>query len=211
VEKKLDVVEQEHLKFGDVIQYDFEESYANLSLKILHGFKWISEFCRSSIYVIKVDEDTFLNVAMLLFSLEKYSNTSEDAVYGSLYRHRRVLRSRKWFVSEKSFPRSFYPDYLSGTAYTLTSKLLPRIVEMARHYRFPLVQVEDAFITGILATETIGAKLVRLPGCSTWGEPYVTPCGFVRSKRISHSISLSTRSVSYKYDLWNALNSFKCK
>ena len=204
----LDFVKNEHWKYDDIVQYDFEDSYYNLSMKILHGFKWISEHCNNSTYVLKIDEDTFVNTALLLQYLDKSSSTPDGAVYGCIYRHRRVLRYGKWKVPTSSFPRSIYPDYVSGTAYILTSELIPRIVELARHYRSPLVTVEDAFITGILATETLGAKLVALPGCSSWGEVHLKACDFVKARRIAQSVMLTTGSVKYKYEVWRALSAF---
>jgi hypothetical protein len=33
-------VKQEHVNFGDIIQFSFYESYRNLTLKTLMGFKW---------------------------------------------------------------------------------------------------------------------------------------------------------------------------
>ena len=43
-------VKQEHVDFDDIIQFSFCESYRNLTLTTLMGFKWATEFCSSTFY-----------------------------------------------------------------------------------------------------------------------------------------------------------------
>jgi beta-1,3-galactosyltransferase 1 len=45
-------VKQEHVNFGDIIQFSFYESYRNLTLKTLMGFKWATEFCSSAHFIM---------------------------------------------------------------------------------------------------------------------------------------------------------------
>ena len=46
-------VKQEHVNFGDIIQLCFYETYLNLTLKTLLGFKWATELCTNAHFIIK--------------------------------------------------------------------------------------------------------------------------------------------------------------
>jgi hypothetical protein len=55
-------VKQEDADFGDIIQFNFCESYRNLTLKTLMGFKWATEFCSNAHFIMKTDDDVYVNI-----------------------------------------------------------------------------------------------------------------------------------------------------
>ena len=52
--------QEEHVNFSDVLQFSFQESYRNLTLKTLMGFKWVTECCSNANCIIKTDDDLML-------------------------------------------------------------------------------------------------------------------------------------------------------
>jgi hypothetical protein len=62
-------VKQEDVDFGDIIQFSFNESYRNLTLKRLMGFMLATEFCSNAHFIITTDDDVYVNIHGLLRTL----------------------------------------------------------------------------------------------------------------------------------------------
>lgn len=75
-------VESEH--FGDIIQEHFIDSYNNLTLKSIQMLKITSCYCSNSTkYLLKIDDDMFVNVPRLVNWLVK-TNISSGLLTGKL-------------------------------------------------------------------------------------------------------------------------------
>ncbi|XP_045206214.2 beta-1,3-galactosyltransferase 1-like [Mercenaria mercenaria] len=198
---EIDVINEQE-RYKDIVQVDFVDSYYNLTLKILYGFKWVSTFCKGVKYVLKSDEDVFVNVKLLLAELKTYRVSPRGSVFGFIHSTSfglRVLKTGKWGVSEAEYPLRRYPPYAQGTSYTLTGDLIPKIVETAQH--LPYLHIEDAFITGIIAGKILGANLERMSGNSYWSDTIPDPCEFVKTERVSQTNMVP----SLMYKTWKAL------
>ena len=55
-------IEDENQKFGDIIQGDFVDTYHNLSYKAIMGNLWAAEFCEQAEFVVKADDDMFIDL-----------------------------------------------------------------------------------------------------------------------------------------------------
>ncbi|PIK56175.1 hypothetical protein BSL78_06913 [Apostichopus japonicus] len=55
-----ELVAKEAQKYGDIVQGNFQESFKNLTLKVVLGLKWTTEFCSDAAYLYKGDEDMFV-------------------------------------------------------------------------------------------------------------------------------------------------------
>lgn len=54
---------------GDILQAAFQDSYRNLTLKTLSGLNWASKHCPMARYILKTDDDVFVNVPELVSEL----------------------------------------------------------------------------------------------------------------------------------------------
>lgn len=63
-------LEMESNRYGDIVQQDFVDSYRNLTYKAAMGLKWASVFCPHAKYVLKSDDDIFVNVYNLIGHLK---------------------------------------------------------------------------------------------------------------------------------------------
>lgn len=54
---------------GDILQAAFRDSYRNLTLKTLSGLSWADRHCPMARYVLKTDDDVFVNVPELVSEL----------------------------------------------------------------------------------------------------------------------------------------------
>ena len=64
----LQIVE-EYRTHGDIIQEDFVDSYMNLTLKTIMGIKWAQNYCSKASFILKTDDDIFVNIPLLMENL----------------------------------------------------------------------------------------------------------------------------------------------
>ncbi|BFZ02780.1 hypothetical protein BsWGS_05819 [Bradybaena similaris] len=150
---------------GDIVMADFEDTYRNLTRKVLSGLSWVRQYCPQAQFVLKADQDTFINVPLMLEVIHKAATYLKNASFVMGLQHNvqqpLVIRSGRWAVSEEEYPLSFYPRYLYGHTYVLSRTAVIDITDTAPYV--PLISPEDAFITGIL---TKVAGVLRLTAWS---------------------------------------------
>ena len=76
-------VEEESQRYGDIIVEDFMDTYNNLRLKTIFILKWVHLNCPKLKFIMKVDDDVFVNVPNLQNTLV-HSRYSTNLIMGSL-------------------------------------------------------------------------------------------------------------------------------
>ncbi|KAG9488465.1 beta-1,3-galactosyltransferase 2-like [Eleutherodactylus coqui] len=141
------MLKEESMVFGDIIQQDFMDTYYNLTLKTLMGIEWVTKFCPSTSYVMKIDNDMFLNVDYLVHQLlyPEYP-IRENFFTGALVTNTGPIRSRayKWYVPEEVYPNNTYPPYCAGPGYVFSVDMAKKIYDVAQEIR--VIPMEDAFM-----------------------------------------------------------------
>ncbi|XP_005111014.1 uncharacterized protein LOC101858977 [Aplysia californica] len=142
---------RESQDFKDIILADFQDSYRNLSLKVLGGLSWTLKNCRQAQFVVKVDLDTALNVPQLIAVINNVTESlkTENFVLGRIHRASVVDRYGKWKVEKESYPLWGYPTYMYGHSYVVGRAATSRLVATAE--RLTVLAPEDAFLTGVVA------------------------------------------------------------
>ncbi|RXG55645.1 Acetylgalactosaminyl-O-glycosyl-glycoprotein beta-1,3-N-acetylglucosaminyltransferase, partial [Armadillidium vulgare] len=138
-------IENEAKTFRDILQINYMDTYRNLTYKIMAGLSWISENCRITPWILKIDHDVMLNPFNLRKFLEKelQSNPSQNVIIGSCYENgTKPLRF-------EGISRDFYPAYTSGRAYIISRNSVDKLLIASNET--PFFSLEDIFITGILA------------------------------------------------------------
>ncbi|ELU15030.1 hypothetical protein CAPTEDRAFT_93685, partial [Capitella teleta] len=125
-------VSAESDRYNDIILADFIDSYRNLTLKSLMTLKWMNEHCKLAHFMVKVDEDIFVNIPRMWSLLER--NSMPGSMIGRAM-DAKVLRARtsKFSVPVAQYPFSQYPQYLSGPIYAISAPLIPRLMEVAEY------------------------------------------------------------------------------
>lgn len=103
----------ENEKYGDIIQENFIDSYYNLSIKILMAMKWANHYCPGVNYILKADEDTFVNIPMLVEILRQ-PETPQHSIMGRIMPESKVYRFGRWKVDKKIYDKKVYPPYAAG-------------------------------------------------------------------------------------------------
>lgn len=82
-----DMLDIESNMYNDIIRGRFMDSYNNLTLKSIKMLEWMDTYCSHAKYVLKTDDDMFINIPRLLsFIDEHHSEKQEKVIYGRLAR-----------------------------------------------------------------------------------------------------------------------------
>jgi Galactosyltransferase len=124
----------------------------NLTLKAVAASRWIAVYCKRANYIMKADDDVFVNV----FTLMRYiyhlfaSGSRSRLIHGYVWKHSYVERVGKWAVPFTDRSATFYPDYCAGLAYITTGDVARALYRMSLRIRF--FWIEDVYMTGDLVT-----------------------------------------------------------
>ncbi|XP_048246136.1 beta-1,3-galactosyltransferase 5-like [Haliotis rufescens] len=140
--------------YGDIVHVSVQESYFNLTYKVLMGIRWVYQFCREVEFVAKVDEDTFPDVPVFLDILT--SGNMTNTIMGPFFTFSKVQRTGKYAVSEASYPAPQFPPHCKGNFYLMPADLAFRILKTAQH--LPYDNMEDAHLTGVVAYSIGGVR-----------------------------------------------------
>lgn len=144
-------LEAESHKYHDIIQLNFTDSYLNLTLKTLAILHWTQTFCQGAKWILKSDEDVFVNPFALTNFLQDHQNVNFVC---RMNKNLKVCRTgqrcpQKWAVSHEEYAEDYYPPYCDGPAYVVSTRMARRIYAAAN--KTHPHQMEDAYFTGVVA------------------------------------------------------------
>ncbi|XP_055614743.1 N-acetyllactosaminide beta-1,3-N-acetylglucosaminyltransferase 4-like [Uranotaenia lowii] len=140
----------ENLQYGDLVRGNFIDSYWNLTLKTITMLDWTSSNCPEVKFILKTDDDMFINVPRLLAFVESHAS-SKRTIFGRLvvkWKPARNKGSKHYITLEQYFPPIF-PPFTTGPAYLMTSDVVADLYKTALAQTYN--QLEDVFITGVVA------------------------------------------------------------
>jgi hypothetical protein len=197
-------LEREQDMYGDIIRGRFIDSYTNLTLKTISTLEWVDSYCSEVKFVLKTDDDMFINVPRLASFINKHRH-DKNVVFGKLAKKWKPVRSKssKYFVSIAQYKKPFYPDFCTGPAYLMSSDVVHNLYEGALNETF--LKLEDVFVTGIVANK-LGIKRIHANEFLNRKIPH-SPCN------VQRGISIHMVKYSEQFDLWKKLldGKTKCK
>ena len=105
----------------DILQLKLLDSYFRITKKLMIGFKWVHTYCSNSKYVLRINEDVFVNTFALIRLFTNDIVYKRRQIYGWLNRNFTTYVDRreneKFFVSRKDYACDQYPDYPSGKSF----------------------------------------------------------------------------------------------
>ncbi|KAH8377847.1 hypothetical protein KR093_007474 [Drosophila rubida] len=151
----------ENYLYGDLIRGNYIDTYYNLTLKTMSILEWANQHCYRAKYLLKTDDDVFINVPKLFhFVEEQLQGNVKRTIFGRLAKRWPPVRNKKskYFVSYKQY-RGVYPTFVTGPAYLMTIDIVHALYVRALTTIY--LNLEDVFITGIVA-ESLGIKRVQI-------------------------------------------------
>ncbi|XP_025105384.1 beta-1,3-galactosyltransferase 5-like isoform X2 [Pomacea canaliculata] len=190
--------------YGDIVMGDFVESYRNLTIKMGFVLHWSVTFCANTQHVLKIDEDTFVNMPLLFDLLATISNQRKVYILGHRHTHSKpaVVRYGRWEVDRAAYPLPYFPRYLYGHSYVISHDALSSLL-LAFHH-MPTVLSEDSHLTGILA------KTMNIPRIHC---PYFAVISNTNKCRLLEDVvSLTSfRGAKDLLKMWDSIVTGKCE
>ncbi len=178
-----DAIQLESETYNDIVQETFIDSYRNLTYKAIEGLKWISHNCNHAKFILKSDDDIFVNIFNLVAHLESIYDFRGRNIKGFLlclvWYRMKVIRDpkSKWYIPKSEFSEDFFPTYCSGSAYVMSSDVVTGMYNASMDT--PFFWVDDFYITGLLASKVkvVHEKFnsVYTLGPSTFLEKFTEP------------------------------------
>lgn len=139
------LVEYEDYIYGDILQWDFLDSFFNLTLKETHFLKWFHIYCPSVRYVFKGDDDVFVNVKNIFEFLESSSEKKNLFVGDVIFNARPIRRKdNKYYIPEALYNKNVYPPYAGGGGFLMDGSLARRLHWVAD--TLELYPIDDVFL-----------------------------------------------------------------
>ncbi|KAJ8884535.1 hypothetical protein PR048_016392 [Dryococelus australis] len=148
--------------FGDIVVSRTFDTYNNLTLKTISMCEWIDRFCPRAKFVLKADDDIFLNVPLLLdFIRQPEVKSAKRSVFGKLNHGTGPVRypDHKFYISPEEYPGDVFLDYMQGASYLFTGDIAGSLFRTALQMNF--FRMEDIFLTGFVS-ERIQARKVHV-------------------------------------------------
>ncbi|XP_019725353.1 N-acetyllactosaminide beta-1,3-N-acetylglucosaminyltransferase 2-like [Hippocampus comes] len=201
-----ELLQMEDQLYGDILQWDFDDTFFNLTLKDVLFWKWFTHQCGQTRFVFKGDDDVFVNTPNLINylhdQLEKphADRTMNEFMVGDVIAAafpNRVHQS-KYFVPD-SFYEGLYPTYAGGGGVVYSGQLAKRLHKISgRVHLFP---IDDVFV-GMCMTR-LNAHPTHHPGFLTFdfrGDEEKELCAY-------HTILLvHKRNPTQLIELWDELS-----
>lgn len=153
-------LDEEYNRYGDLLLFDFIDSYQNLTVKSVSMLRWFLTTPHTAKYLIKCDSDVLLNIDNMIPLILKTNKISPNFVLGHNMNVTAPAHqiSSKWFVPLALYSKLYYPEFVSGTSYAMSktaAALISRNIASI-HYLY----LEDVFLTGLCRYGT-GISLVH--------------------------------------------------
>lgn len=131
--------------FGDLLQWDFHESFLNLTLKMNAFLQWTLTNCPHVSFIFSGDDDVFVNTPGLLSYLQSLEPSKSSQLYvGHVIGTASPLRDPK---SKYYIPLSFYdgpyPAYTGGGGFLFSGALLQPLYSVS--HVIPFFPIDDVY------------------------------------------------------------------
>ncbi|KAK3587722.1 hypothetical protein CHS0354_042514 [Potamilus streckersoni] len=181
------LVEEENKIHNDIIKEDFVDTYQNLTYKTMMAFKYAVTKCSYAKFVMKTDDDMWINIPGLLKVIKRENKTLQSAVSGACHHVAGPIRdpSSKWYASFRSYPHDSYPGFCSGTGYVTSMNVARKVFEISKNV--PFFHLEDVYVA--ICIRKLRYRLHPIAGFNI-GRPHFDPCLYKGDNLVtSHEVS----------------------
>lgn len=162
------LIEYEDQIYGDILQWDFMDTFFNLTLKEVNFLKWFNIYCRSVQFIFKGDDDVFVNTNNLLelISFKVEDHKDENLFVGDTISKAIPIRNRqsKYYIPKELYDKP-YPPYVGGGGFLMSSQLARRLFVVSEDLE--LYPIDDVFLGMCLQKLHLAPELH--PGFRTFG------------------------------------------
>ncbi|XP_063065689.1 UDP-GlcNAc:betaGal beta-1,3-N-acetylglucosaminyltransferase 7, like [Engraulis encrasicolus] len=162
------LVEFEDKIYGDILQWDFMDTFFNLTLKEVNFLKWFHIHCSQVQFIFKGDDDVFLNPDNLveLIGFRADEGKVENLFVGDTIAKAIPIRNRqsKYYIPKELFDKP-YPPYVGGGGFLMSAALARRLFVVSEGLE--LYPIDDVFLGMCLQRLHLAPEMH--PGFKTFG------------------------------------------
>lgn len=199
------LVEYEDRIYGDILQWDFLDSFFNLTLKETHFLKWFDTYCHNVRYIFKGDDDVFVSVQNIFEYLESTKNAKDLFVGDVIFKAKPIRKKEnKYYIPHALYNKTLYPPYAGGGGFLMDGNLAKKLYTASD--MLELYPIDDVFLG--MCLEVLQVVPVKHNAFKTFGlvknknsKMNKEPC-FFRSMIVVHKL-LPTDLMR----MWDLVNS----
>ncbi|CAI4225433.1 unnamed protein product [Auanema sp. JU1783] len=138
-------VEIEAKKYNDILQFEFADSYHNLSWKMMAIYGFVLRELPTVQEIIVINDDTIVN-ATSLRTLSRPMPSSKAWIIGKISRgYPRLFMSwLPWHVPGEMYPHLCYPRFTQGSSFILSREGARLLLDTV--CKVPFVHLDDIFV-----------------------------------------------------------------
>uniref|UniRef100_A0A0B7A977 Hexosyltransferase n=1 Tax=Arion vulgaris TaxID=1028688 RepID=A0A0B7A977_9EUPU len=158
-------LEIENRDYGDTVMGAFQDTYQNLTLKAVMGYRWLTSMCPDVKLLIKIDDDVFFDVRKFFTNYwQKAPKTAKKhSIHCLVWRNAHVGRTGKWKVEKNLFANASYPfPYCAGFFVLVTGDLIRNMYQRGKSIDF--FWIDDVFLYGMVPEIIKGVNFFQLGG-----------------------------------------------
>lgn len=140
-----EMLQYESLHHNDIIQWDYRDSFFNLTVKEVLFLDWIHTRCSGARFIFKGDDDVFVNTYRIVDFLKGLSESrAKDLFVGDVITNAGPHRDKKvkYFIPESMYV-GMYPPYAGGGGYLFSGDIAARLYNVSRHVA--LYPIDDVY------------------------------------------------------------------
>lgn len=156
---------------GDIVQGSFVDAYRNLTLKTIMGYRWLSEHCANSDYVVYKDDDFRIHFGNLIKQFKAQKNKDSIFIGHLVQKGKMIYRDpkHKWYLSKEDYPKNILPPYFPGGAYVVSTSIARKLA--SNFEKVKIIPIDDVYIGLVAQTLTITlthSKLFGVGNCDNF-------------------------------------------
>ncbi|XP_047207310.1 N-acetyllactosaminide beta-1,3-N-acetylglucosaminyltransferase 3-like [Girardinichthys multiradiatus] len=152
-ERLNNLVTLEHKHYNDILQWDFKDSFYNLTLKQILFLEWMGRYCSQARFLLNGDDDVFAQTDNMIEYLQSLQDNdgSKHLFTGDLLKNSLPMRdpSSKYFVPLLIYEKDVYPPYCGGGGFLLSGYTALVIYKMSALIQ--ILPIDDVYMGMCLA------------------------------------------------------------
>ncbi|XP_053166403.1 UDP-GlcNAc:betaGal beta-1,3-N-acetylglucosaminyltransferase 7 [Hemicordylus capensis] len=161
------LLDYENRIYGDILQWDFLDSFFNLTLKEVHFLKWLDIYCNNVRYIFKGDDDVFVSPDNIMEFLQDKKEGHPPLFVGDVLLKAKPIRKKenKYYIPSALYNKNNYPPYAGGGGFLMDGLLAKKLHKVSE--TLELYPIDDVFLG--MCLEVLKVTPVAHAGFKTFG------------------------------------------
>uniref|UniRef100_A0A3Q3W8R7 Hexosyltransferase n=1 Tax=Mola mola TaxID=94237 RepID=A0A3Q3W8R7_MOLML len=153
-----ELLELEQREHRDILQWDFSDTFYNLTLKQILFLEWMERNCPKARFLLNGDDDVFANTDNMVEYLQslKDNDGQKHLFTGHLIQNVGPIRlsGSKYFIPVQVHKSESYPPYCGGGGFLLSGYTASVIYSMS--HSITILPIDDVYMGMCLAKARLG-------------------------------------------------------